>query len=159
MVTTIYKLSFQAILYFALLLPAGFTTLYGQDLKDLYWLKGHWVQAGMPDTVKAGEVWQLDESGFLHGFGYEMHSNDTIFKEKIRIIKTRDGLYYVVDVNHNPAPVFFILVNSNSNQWVFQNPEHDFPNTIAYSRDHPNSMNCIIEGKGRSRTFSFLRSD
>ena len=84
-----------------------------------------------------------------------MHHGDTVFVERLQIAADGTSVRYIVNVEHHPAPVKFVLVNSDQNKWVFENPLHDFPNTIAYIREGPAHMTCVIEGNGRSRAFHF----
>lgn len=132
---------------------------FSQSINSLHWLEGAWRHVHTPDTVRSGETWTIVSPTEMAGTGYEIHYSDTVFVESIRIVIHNGVLQYIVDVAHNPNPIAFILANSDENKWVFVNSEHDFPNSIAYIREGPVRMTCIIAGGGKSRAFHFERSD
>lgn len=156
MAFTISSLALITELLFGLFSYTGHTP---QDAEMPYWLEGHWMHMDSPDTVRSGEVWRTGAEGSMYGIGYEIHHQDTVFMEKLRIETVGHSILYTVDVPHNPTPVHFMLVNSSYDKWVFENPEHDFPNSIAYIRNKPGYMTCIIAGRGRSRAFHFQKTE
>lgn len=94
------------------------------------------------------ESWKMINDTLYKGESYILKSNDTIFHEFMNIEKTNNEWYYKVKVNgqnHNEA-VVFKLASSSHNQWVFYNPQHDFPNKITYLRITEDSIVASISG-------------
>lgn len=60
-------------------------------------------------------------------------------------------------------PVSFILTANNLNQLVFENPNHDFPNTIIYNRVGADSLMAEIagmkDGKKVSQIFKMKKTN
>lgn len=76
----------------------------------------------------SNEVWSEDPSGWL--FGYAVNRDDknqVTFFEHMRI--DAGGL---VVIGAGDDPVRFKLVSSGPD-WVFENPDHDFPQRISYT--------------------------
>lgn len=93
-------------------------------------LEGQWQEA---PGIGYREVWKRNRSG-LKGAGY-MHSGGTFSKTESLAIVIRDStLVYqatVPDQNEGRTINFSISASSDSTL-VFINPDHDFPNVIAY---------------------------
>jgi hypothetical protein len=77
-----------------------------------------------------------------------IRNGDTVFNEKLKIEKIGDEIFYIADVKHNAAPVYFKLTSLNDNEAVFENPQHDFPQKIVYKNIDGN-LNASIEGPGK----------
>jgi len=59
-----------------------------------------------------------------------------------------DSLFYKVTVkgqNNNEAVAFY-LTTADDDQLVFENPKHDFPNKITYSKISNDSLVAEISG-------------
>ena len=82
------------------------------------------------------------------GESFILKSNDTIFHEYMNIERTNNEWYYKVKVNgqNNNEAVAFKLTLSSQNQWVFYNPQHDFPNKIMYLKITEDSILASISG-------------
>ena len=63
-----------------------------------------------------------------------MVEKDTTVLEAIELYHQDDHFWYVpvVPDQNNSLPVLFILISSEDNHFVFENPDHDFPQRIIY---------------------------
>lgn len=96
---------------------------------DLSKLSGTWQNTKSPNTY---EKWEASEEAILVGKGYKVAGGKEALLEELRILKAGGNWYYEATVSHNPAPVRFKLTSQEENKWVFENPEHDFPQKIVY---------------------------
>ena len=73
------------------------------------------------------EGWTEDPSGWLFGYAVNRDENNQVtFFEQMRV----DGEGLVV-IGPNDDPTRFELVGSGA-AWIFENPEHDYPQRIIY---------------------------
>lgn len=125
-------------------------------LHQLSGLIGSW-KANMGGSA-VYESWQADSSNRFKGMGFSVNGNDTDISEKLIIAATDSGLYYISDVSHNPAPVYFKMTRQDSTTTVWENPNHDFPTRIIYRLPTADSLHARIEGlrKGKESGIDFI---
>lgn len=93
-------------------------------------LEGEWQEA---PGIGYREVWKKD-GGNLRGAGF-MHAGDSYSQtETLEIMVTDSTLVYRATVpDQNEGRVISFPLSSHSDSMLeFTNPEHDFPNVIAY---------------------------
>lgn len=85
-----------------------------------------------------------------------MQGSDTVFIEKLKILEKEGHWYYVADVSHNSAPVYFKMTSADGSGFVCENPEHDFPKKITYRLDG-DIINASISAGKKEIPFRFRR--
>jgi len=125
------------------------------------WLIGDW-RGAHEGTGQFFESWHREGDG-LAGAGYQIVDGDTTFGEALRI-EARDGdLYYVATVTHNKGDVAFKLVDGGAGHAIFENPDHDFPQRIAYELRDDGTLyvraSLIDEAAGRVLQFYFSKNE
>lgn len=118
-----------------------------RNMEDLLWLVDSWINIG-GETVSY-EHWKKADDSLLEGSSETIKNGNTVFSEKLKIVKEKEGIYYVAEVKHNPLPVYFKLTMVSKNKAVFENPQHDFPQKITYEIEQ-GTLHAFIEGPGRS---------
>lgn len=117
-----------------------------EDMKKLLWIVDSW-RASQDEEIST-EKWSVINDDLYEGESITTIKNEVVFREKLKIENTPDGIFYVADVPHNPGPVKFRLTAVNDTMAVFENPEHDFPKKITYVNDTGN-LHAFIEGPGK----------
>lgn len=127
--------------------------------KKNLWLLGEWQNRNAEGGVYL-ESWKQLNDSVIAGDAYFIRNSDTLFSEKIIIVRTQDSIFYIPTVSdqHDGKPVRFYLNSISPGSVDFINPEHDFPQEIVYYYISPDSMVAIISGqnsngKVRSETF------
>jgi hypothetical protein len=80
------------------------------------------------------ESWSWNDS-LLNGQGLIYNNTDTLFTEKLQIVKKLGHWYYgatIADQNDGET-VRFKLQKPCTGPYIFQNKKHDFPQTISYT--------------------------
>ena len=77
--------------------------------------------------------------------------------EHLRIEAREDGVFYVAKPSRQPETAFKLAPDSGP-ILVFENPDHDFPTTIAYTPLGADSMRATIAGNGREVPFLYARA-
>ena len=127
-----------------------------EDFKKLAWLEGTWQRTNSHAGQTGTERWFKSSPFELEGYGVTLTGKDTLFLEKLRIIINEDRLYYVADVPENQQPVFFKLTEITKGGFVFENPNHDFPQKIVYQEEN-GILKATVSGNNKSVDFLFKR--
>lgn len=116
------------------------------DMDKLLWIVDSWVSA--EGESRSYEEWKKINNDLFEGTSKTVKNGEVTFSESLKIENTAEGIFYVADVKHNPAPVKFRLTTVSDTGAVFENPEHDFPKKISYMLEEGN-LHAIIEGPGK----------
>ncbi len=93
---------------------------------------GIWINES--EDMLYEESWSWNDK-MLIGQGLIYNNTDTLFSEKLQIVKKLGNWYYgatIADQNDGKT-VLFKLPKPYTGQYVFSNKKHDFPQTISYS--------------------------
>lgn len=120
---------------------------YCQKSDALKWMVGNWkIQAGNNIIL---EQWQVFNDSILIGKSvFIKNGTDTIPQESIALAFRKGDWYYIPTVNNQNAgqPVAFKIILLKGTEFISENPEHDFPQRIAY-RKIKNQLFASIEGR------------
>lgn len=131
------------------------------DIKKAEWLIGTWENR--TPRGKVYETWGKMNDNEFSGKSYIVRGQDTIVFETIQLVEEQDGLFYIPTVkNQNDGlPVRFANKTISETQLIFENPEHDFPQIISYTKINADSLVAEISGtkngQDRKQTFSMKR--
>jgi hypothetical protein len=116
------------------------------ELEKASWLLGVWGNSS--STGSAAEIWEKENDSTYTGKSYFLVGTDTISSETIRIEQHGGDLFYipVVRNQNNNEAVVFILSSSADQQLIFENPGHDFPQKISYTKITGDSLIAEISG-------------
>lgn len=127
-------------------------------LAQMEWLNGRWQQRSSDGGLQT-EVWSRENDSVFTGQGSFVQGGDTLFSESLRLLQRGEDLFYVPTVagQNNGQPVEFRLTFSDGKTWVFENPQHDFPQKITYTRVAPDSLLAEVSGtsQGQEKKESF----
>ena len=127
-------------------------------LSALAWLEGEWERP-IRDGVSV-ERWEVTDAGLV-GEALSIAGDEQRVTEALMIVDMDGDVFYVAKPPQNPFPIGFRLVSATADEFVFENPTHDFPQRIT-SRRSGDAMTVPIEGPGddgqtQSVDFSFTR--
>lgn len=97
------------------------------------------------------------------GKGSRISGTDTTLMENLEIRGVKKNISYVPQVigQNNDQQVFFKLKTFSEKEFLFVNPEHDFPTSVSYHFLGADSMRVTISGirmgKRRNIDFNFRR--
>jgi Domain of unknown function (DUF6265) len=125
------------------------------EIERLSWLAGCWVSEG--GELGSGEQWSSLAGGTMLGTSRTVKQGKTVEFEFMELRHLPDGkLAFIAHPSGQRTTVFPVLRISDS-EVVFENPEHDFPQRVAYVRDGESKLRARIEGnrKGTLRVIEF----
>jgi hypothetical protein len=139
----------------------AWTTKQINDIKKAQWLIGTWENKTPKGSVY--ETWNKTSDTEFAGKSYVIKEKDTIVFEKILLVQEQDGLFYIPTVKkqNDGLPVRFASKTISEIQLVFENPQHDFPQIISYTKVTSDSLVAEISGtkngQKRRQMFSLKR--
>ena len=139
------------VLMLIICLSAFVETGTDKTFKKLYALEGTWKMNGKRGAVY--EEWAIINDDYLQNKGYVSKIDDTIVTERVALTNNKEGIFYTstVEDQNNTKPVSFKMTAFEGNQFVFENPEHDFPKRIVYRFISADSLHAYIDD-GASNT-------
>jgi hypothetical protein len=148
------------ILLAILLLAAG---VFAQNAFDkISWISGCWT--GDIDGATYEECWTSPFGNFMQGSGRMVKGDKILMREHVTIEKENDDLVmYILGYGEKLKPeeqgtIGFKLVKSSKNETVFENPKHDYPQRIVYSKNGKDGLIARIELlDGKNQVFFKLK--
>lgn len=125
------------------------------DLASLTWLAGCWANAS--GEAGAGETWQPLAGGTMLGVGRTIRNGKTADYEFLRLHEDEQGRVVYTATPSGQQETAFVASELSESTATFENPTHDFPQRIVYSRLSHDSMVVRIEGeqRGQHRAIEF----
>ncbi|KIC02780.1 hypothetical protein OA88_06540 [Flavobacterium sp. JRM] len=116
-------------------------------IKTADWLIGKWENVSPQGTLT--ETWSKVNDSTFQGSSYFIKGKDTIHFESIKLQQKGEDLTYNATVKgqNNDQAVAFELTTSTEKELVFENPKHDYPQKISYTKDANNTLTAEISGK------------
>ena len=118
------------------------------------WLQGCWRSTRGEATIE--EQWMSPRGGTMVGMGRTVRGSKTVEYELV-LIKEQDGrLAYEAHPSGQPSATFMAATASDTSV-IFENPTHDFPQRVGYTRNGSDALDAWIEGQanGKSRRVDF----
>ena len=131
-------------------------------LKAMDWLLGSWENKSELGYLQ--ENWTKINDSIYQGSTYFIKEKDTLHNEQITLEQKEGKVRYVPTVKgqNNDQPVVFLLTSQTAKQFVFENPNHDYPKKIIYNMINSDSLVAVIsgvqEGKASSESFAIKKS-
>jgi len=143
-----------------LLLGIAVTSCKQTDLQKADWLIGTWGHTSRDGTLL--EIWDKANDTLYKAKSYFIIETDTVFAENVDLGESNGKLTYTVSVK-GEKPVPFVMTSIDDKTMVFENPEHDFPSKITYTKVNNDSLVAVISGKengkAASQTFAMSRQN
>ncbi|HMO77454.1 MAG TPA: DUF6265 family protein [Sphingopyxis sp.] len=123
---------------------------------DLSWMAGDWVSEA--DGRWTEESWTEPRGGVMLGHSRSGSGERLREFEFLRLQAGADGVPAYIAQPGGRAPVVFRLTAQGGGSATFDNPDHDYPQRIAYARDGETMTATIslIDGS-RAMRWTFRR--
>jgi hypothetical protein len=117
-----------------------------EKIKIANWLIGTWEN----NTVEGNltETWKKTNDSTFQAQSFFIKGKDTLHFETISLNQIDEELEYnaLVKGQNNDKSVRFVLTASTENQLVFENPKHDYPQKISYTKINKDNLIAEISG-------------
>ena len=125
--------------------------------RSWHWLAGTWK--GGSGALTFEERWTPASGGAMLAVSRTIKGDRMVAFEFLRIVEREGGLVYIAQPNGRP-PTEFTLTAIATDAATFENPSHDFPKVIRYTRRPDGTLEArVSDGAQRAETFVFRRSD
>lgn len=128
-----------------------------EKLDSAAWLLGTWT-----DSSKMGrstETWHKENDSTYTAESFIVSQKDTVFYEQVKLQQRNKEVYYVAKTKgqNDDESVPFTLTSKGAETLIFENPQHDFPSKITYTKVSDDSLYAEISGmaKGQERKVGF----
>lgn len=112
------------------------------SIEALQWLEGTWVAS--VGATRFEERWTPPAGGAMLAVSRTIRGERMVGFEFLRIVSRDGGLFYIAQPGGRP-PVEFRLTSNAAGSAVFENPQHDHPRVIRYTRSGT-SLTAEVEG-------------
>ena len=104
--------------------------------------------------VRVEEQWNKPVGGTMQGLSRTLKNGKTIFSEFMRISQEEGKIVYTARIGTKAVPTPFELIRMSTDEAVFENAAHPFPQRIRYRREANGDLFARIEGmdKGKARS-------
>lgn len=119
------------------------------------WLLGNWERTNNSEGNKTYEYWTKKSNTKYIGFGCTLKNKDTVFKERIQLIKENEQWVFKV-TGVNEVPTLFPITFLTETSFTCKNPENEFPKQIVYSIEAGN-LKAVISANDAQIPFLFMK--
>ncbi len=144
-VGAVYKRTTEAMAPAAAPLPANKAAA---TINDAAWVGGHWATEGA-STVE--ERWTPPGGGSMMAVARTLRGASMSAFEFLCIVEREGSLVYSAMPNGRSPATDFVLTQLTPDSLTFENPQHDFPKVIKYSKKADGSLETAISGAPGSR--------
>lgn len=125
------------------------------NIEKASWLIGTWENKLQRGSIY--ETWIKTNEKEYSGKSYVLKNNDTIVFETIRLVEENNQLFYIPNVKdqNGGKPVRFAAKTVSETQLLFENPKHDFPQVICYTKLGNDSLLAYIAKKDNKQKQTF----
>ena len=119
-------------------------------------MAGCWEKIDDAKKMIISEQWMKPAGDAMLGIGRTVKSGRMTGYEFMRIEQTPDGIVFISKPKENLTETTFRLLRSTLTEFVFENPNHDFPQRVIYKVSE-STLTGRIEGKlnGKDRAIDF----
>jgi len=123
----------KKILFLALFISVGMNAFAQTDLLPyLLKLQGNWVGlTGREEWTKVEDEMVIEGISF-YNVSYEEFGTNEMPNEHSVIVYDNDMWVYIATPLEADKSTTFVCTKSSANEWIFENPQHDFPKRIIY---------------------------
>jgi hypothetical protein len=120
------------------------------------WIAGIW--SGSTGTSTIEERWTPPAGGSMLAVSRTVRDGLMSAFEFLCIVERDGGLVYTAMPNGRQPATDFTLTKIDDTSATFENPEHDFPKMIRYTRRPDGALEAVIsDGGQKAQTFVFKR--
>lgn len=122
------------------------------SIESLRWLAGCWESVEADRVIQ--EQWMAPKGGLMLGMSRTVEKGVAVAYEATRIEERDGGLLFTAKPSRQ-SEASFRLSDFSQDEFVFTNPEHDFPRRIVYRRAADGSLAARIEGEVNGKRVGF----
>jgi hypothetical protein len=123
-------------------------------IANVSWLAGVW--AGTLGSSDIEERWTPPAGGSMLAISRTIRAGVMNAFEFLCIVEREGGLVYTAMPNGRQPATDFTLTKVEGGSVTFENPAHDFPKMIRYTRRADGSLEAVISGDATQKPISYV---
>jgi hypothetical protein len=129
------------------------------SIAQVAWISGVWI--GTSGSSSFEERWTPAAGGSMLAVARMVRNGLMVSFEFLCIVERAGGLVYTAMPSGRTPPTDFTLTQIDADSVTFENPAHDFPKAIRYTKRPDGTLEAVISGdpKQRAQTFLFKRQE
>lgn len=127
-----------------------------QSTENFNWLLGNWQRTNEEQGKTTFENWQKNNDSEYNGIGFTIQNNDTISKEKMKIVNVDGKWNLLVKTQEEKDFIRFEMPEIQDDKFECKNDTLDFPKLIKYWKNG-NKINALVSGDNLNLSFEFKR--
>jgi hypothetical protein len=128
--------------------PASAASASGPSIDSLSWMVGAWT--GKMGKASIEEHWISPSGKMMMAVSRAVVGDRTVSFEFLRIEQRPDAIVYVAQPGGRP-PTEFRLTASTATSATFENPQHDHPKIIRYTKEGESTLIAEVEGDEKGK--------
>lgn len=121
---------------------------------QLDWLGGVWTGTAGASAVE--ERWTSPAGGSMLAVARTLRGGQMTSFEFLCIVERNEGLVYTAMPNGGQPATDFVLTKIDESSATFENPKHDFPKMIRYTKRPDGTLEAAISGDDKQPTQTFV---
>jgi hypothetical protein len=131
-------------------------------MAQVAWISGVWIGtmgSSMTGNQTIEERWTPSAGGSMLAVSRTLRDGLMSAFEFLCIVERDGGLVYTAMPNGRTPPTDFTLTKIDDSSATFENPAHDYPKMIRYTKRPDGSLEAVISAEGgqKAQTFVFKR--
>ncbi len=127
-----------------------------ESTKNFDWLLGKWQRINEEQSKTTFENWEKTNNSEYNGIGFTIQNNDTISREKMKIVETNGKWNLLVKTLEEKEFIRFEMSEIQEDKFECKNDTLDFPKLIKYWKNG-NKINALVAGDSLKLSFEFKR--
>ena len=153
-VGSVYKRSTESLPPLAATLPP---TKAAAGIADVAWVGGTWLSEPTAAGGSATEErWTPAAGGAMIGTSRTMRGTSMTAYEFLCIVERDGSLVYNAMPNGRAPATEFVLTSFSKDSATFENPSHDYPKAITYTRRADGALETAISGAATQRVVTVV---
>lgn len=125
------------------------------EVENFDWLLGSWKRTNEVTDKETFEIWKKNNNTEYTGLGFTMQYEDTVFQEKIKLIKRDNKWYFEVSGPEEAKVTIFKMTDYTELEFTCENLQNPFPKYIKYWKNNNNLSALIYDGDTMELSFEF----
>ncbi len=127
-----------------------------KDFTKLEWLLGTW-------EVNEGneyETWTKLNDTTFYGRNFKVyHETDTLITRNAHLVKKENDFFFlpIIKTPQGDKEIYYKMISDSDSYFIFENPQHSFPNKITYTIVNETNVTTKQEGKNRKIEYNYKR--
>jgi hypothetical protein len=135
--------------------PAAVAPVAKATIAQVSWISGTWIGVASSGTIFE-ERWTPTAAGSMMAVARTIRDGLMSAFEFLCIVERNGGLVYQAMPNGRSPATDFTLTTIDADNAIFENPAHDFPKKVRYTKLPDGSLEAVVSGDPASKPLRYV---